>query len=226
MECTGHRPSPEDRTVHSIPAFLAVAAAVTLTPGPAFALLVQTALRHGRQVAWCTIAGNAVGVLAWGALSAAGVSALVVANRLAFEALRLTGAVFLLWLGVRCLLGRPPTTPPRSPTSASSPSLTGASSPGWRAARRGVINGVANPKLAVFFVALFPQFITPGAPVLPAALAMAATIVAMDVIWFGAVAAVVDRFRRAMRPHVVRRLEQGSGAVLLGVGVRLATEAR
>lgn len=90
--------------VRSIPSFLAVAAAVTLIPGPAFALVLQVAAVHGRRAALANIAGNSVGVLAWGLMSAAGVSALIAANQLAYDALRLTGAVFLLWMGVRALL--------------------------------------------------------------------------------------------------------------------------
>jgi threonine/homoserine/homoserine lactone efflux protein len=92
--------------VRSLPAFLAVAAAVTLTPGPAFTLVLQTAAVHGRRAALANIAGNSVGVLAWGALSAAGISALVAANQIAYEVLRLGGAVFLVWLGVQALRPR------------------------------------------------------------------------------------------------------------------------
>jgi threonine/homoserine/homoserine lactone efflux protein len=208
--------------MHSPIAFLAVAAAVTLTPGPAFALLLQTAAAHGRAVALANIAGNSVGVLAWGALSAVGVSALIAANALAYDVLRLSGAVFLLYLGVRALLAR---------GSASAVGVTPeATVPGRnlarRAARKGLVNCLANPKLAVFFVALFPQFLTPGTPVLPAALGMAAVIVLFDVIVYGSVAIVVDRFREAIRPIFMRRLSQASGAVLVLFGLDLAREAR
>lgn len=168
--------------MRSIPSFLAVAAAVTLIPGPAFALVLQVASVHGRRAALANIAGNSVGVLAWGLMSAAGVSALIAANQLAYDALRLTGAVFLLWMGVRALL--PISSQTRQP-AVSDPVASGqhSSRPAWRAARRGCFNSLANPKLAVFFVALFPQFLTPGTPVLPAALGMASVIVAFDVIW-------------------------------------------
>jgi threonine/homoserine/homoserine lactone efflux protein len=201
--------------VHSLPAFLAVAAAVTLTPGPAFALLVQVAAVHGRRVALATIAGNSLGVLAWAVLSAAGISAVVAASHEAYEVLRLAGAAYLLWLGLRAL------------SSPGAPAIGAAPAPAARrAARKGLVNSLANPKLAVFFASLFPQFLTPGTAVLPAALAMAAVIVAFDVLWYGAVAVAVDRVRRALRPHVLRRLEQAGGAVLVAFGLRLATEAR
>lgn len=203
----------------SIPALLAVAAAVTLTPGPAFALLVQVAAVHGRRVALANIAGNSLGVLAWGLLSALGVSALIAANQLAYDVLRLTGAAYLVYLGVRAVL------------ATRSPERVGTSHPLPRAdladaARKGLVNSLANPKLAVFFVALFPQFLAPGTAVLPAALAMASVIVVFDVLWYGAVAVSVDRFRRALAPRLLRRIEQVSGAVLVAFGLRLAADAR
>lgn len=215
--------------MRSLPAFLAVAAAVTLAPGPAFALVLQTAAVHGRRTALATIAGNSVGVLAWGALSAAGVSALVAASEVAYDTLRLAGAGYLVWLGVQAL------RPRRRDVAAPERAATANGEPGepatthrdaWRAARRGLVNSLANPKLALFFVALFPQFVAPGAAVLPAALAMAAVIVTFDVLWYGSVTLLVDRARRALRPRLVAAVEKVTGALLLGFGVRLAAESR
>jgi threonine/homoserine/homoserine lactone efflux protein len=210
--------------MHSLPAFLAVAAVVTLTPGPAYALLLQVAVTQGRRAALATIAGNSLGVLVWGALAAVGVSGLLAANRLAYDVLRLAGAAFLIWLGLRALLSR--TTAAASGEGSGPPPAARSGRAAWRAARRGLINSLANPKLAVFFVALFPQFLVPGAAVLPAALAMAGVIVAFDLLWYGSTALVVDRLRRVLRPRLTRSLQKVTGAVLLALGVRLATEAR
>ena len=212
-------------SMHSLPAFLAVAAAVTLTPGPAYALLLQVAATQGRRAALATIAGNSVGVLTWGALAAVGISELVAANRLAYDALRLAGAAFLIWLGLRALLSGRGGTTAAAPGEDLGPTAR-AGGVAWRAGRRGLVNSLANPKLAVFFVALFPQFLVPGAAVLPAALAMAGVIVAFDLVWYGSTALAVDRLSRALRPRLTRRLEKVSGAVLTAFGVRLATEAR
>ena len=208
--------------MHSLPAFLAVAAAVTLTPGPAFVLLVQTAAVHGRRVALANIAGNSAGVLLWALLSALGVSALIAANQVAYDVLRLTGAAFLVSLGVRSLSARSREAP-APPEAVRAPAVPGE---GLRAARKGLVNSVANPKLAVFFVALLPQFLRPGSAVLPAAVAMGCVIVAFDLVWYGTVAIVVDRFRRALGTRLLRRLERATGAVLVGLGLRLATESR
>ncbi len=75
-------------------------------------------------------------------------------------------------------------------------------------------------------MALFSQFLTRGAPVLPYALAMAAAIVLLDVLWYSALAFAVERARSLLKPHVQRDIERITGCVMLGLGVRLATEAR
>jgi threonine/homoserine/homoserine lactone efflux protein len=90
-----------------------------------------------------------------------------------------------------------------------------------------VITSVSNPKLAVFYVALFPQFVPAGAPVLASALLMAATIVAVDLVWYSTLAYAVARARRAFAEGPwARRLERVTGAVLVGLGIRLALERR
>jgi threonine/homoserine/homoserine lactone efflux protein len=198
--------------VHSVWEFLFVALIVTLTPGPATALVLRVAARDGRRAALATVAGNSIGVLGWASLSALGVSSLILASEVAYDVLRFVGAAVLIVLGVRSLLRRgadePMTAPPR---------LTG-----WKL---GLLTSGANPKLAVFFVALFPQFLSPGAAVLPAALAMGAVIVLYDVLWFSLLAWSVDRASRVLRPRVRRIMERTTGAVMIALGVSMVVEA-
>ena len=207
--------------MRSTPAFFAVAAAVTLSPGPAFALMLQIAARDGWRPAMANIAGNSVGVLGWGILSSLGVSALVAVNRVAYDVLHFGGAAFLICLGLRGLFA----ARARAGGDEAASQRARPRTP-WRAARKGVANSAANPKLAVFFISLFPQFVAPGRPLLPAALLMSLVIVGFDIAWYGTVAFLVDRLRRTVMPRVTRALQRATGAVLLGFGVRLATETR
>jgi threonine/homoserine/homoserine lactone efflux protein len=200
--------------MRSLPEFLLIAIVVTITPGPATATVIRVAARDGRRAATSAIAGNAGGVLAWGVLSAVGVSSLVVASQIAYDALRIGGAVVLIGLGVRSLARRAPARACRGRAEAGG---------GWRI---GLVTSLANPKLAVFFVALFPQFLSRDAAVLPTAVAMAATIVAFDLVWYSALAYAVDRAGALLRPRVQRRLEQLTGGAMVAVGVRLAADAR
>ena len=197
-------------------AFVAVAAVLSVTPGAATALVIRSALRGGMRDAVLTIAGNSVGVLVWALLSAIGVAAVVAASQVAFDALKLAGAVVLVVLGVQALLrarrgDESAAPPPRSDRAAF---------------RDAVLTSLANPKLSVFFVALFPQFVPDGAPVLPLTLAMGLLVVAIDFAWYSLLALLVRRAQRAMRGVVARRLEQLTGTVLIGLGVRLALAHR
>ncbi len=95
------------------------------------------------------------------------------------------------------------------------------------ALRDGIVTSLANPKLAVFFVALFPQFVPDGTSVVAATLVMATTLVVLDFIWYVALALVVARAKRAYdRSRLARRIEAVTGAVLIGLGIRVALEPR
>jgi threonine/homoserine/homoserine lactone efflux protein len=192
--------------------FLVVAVLLSVTPGAATALVVRSALRGGRREAFATTAGNSVGVLAWALLSALGVSALLAASQVAFEALKLAGAIVLIVLGVQALLRarRGEEVEPAPPREHGA------------AFRDGLVTSLANPKLSVFFVALFPQFVPDGAPVLPLTVAMGLLVVAIDLVWYSLLALLVARAHRAIAP----RLERVTGVVLVGLGFRLALENR
>jgi threonine/homoserine/homoserine lactone efflux protein len=91
----------------------------------------------------------------------------------------------------------------------------------------GLVTSFANPKLAVFFIALFPQFVPDGAPVLPVTLGMALLLIAIDLVYFSVLALVVSRARHAVvGSRLARRLERLTGAVMIGLGVRVALEQR
>jgi threonine/homoserine/homoserine lactone efflux protein len=198
--------------LHTLLAFLPVAAVLTLTPGIATALVVRSAVRGGRREALLVTAGNSLGILAWAVFAAVGVAAVVAASAELFTTIKLAGAVVLVILGVQGLFARKTDAPPPPPGAA---------------LRVGLVTSLANPKLAVFFVALFPQFIPDGAAVLPNALAMAATIVVLDLIWYSGLAWFVARTRRAFVEGAwLRRVERLTGGVLVGLGVRLALERR
>ena len=149
-----------------------------------------------------------------------GVASLVTASEVAYTALRIGGAAVLVLLGARSLLHRP-AQGTQEPDGAQGRKVRRV--PGWRS---GLATSITNPKLAVFFIALFPQFLRPHADPLFYVLAMAATIVAFDVVWFSTLAWAVDGARALLRPRVQRMMEKFTGAVLIGLGVRLASEAR
>lgn len=203
--------------------FLLVAVVVSLTPGPATATIIRTSARSGRRTALAAIAGNSIGVLLWATLSAVGVSSLILASRIAYDVLKFGGAVVLVTLGIRSLIhSRRAGAAPAADRGADRRTEARTIASGWRA---GLLTGVANPKLAVFFVALFPQFLDPSDPVLPYALAMALVVVAVDVVWFSTLAIAVDRAGSILRPRVNAWLERVAGGVMVALGARLAVES-
>lgn len=130
-----------------------MALVVTLTPGPGTATILRVAARDGRRAAMSAVVGNSAGVLMWAALSALGVSSLILASQIAYDVLRIFGAGVLIVLGLRSLLHRE-----RDATTASTLRLGRAA--GWRS---GLVTSASSPKLAVFSIALF----SPAAPDTP-----------------------------------------------------------
>jgi threonine/homoserine/homoserine lactone efflux protein len=193
--------------------FLPIAVLLTIAPGPATAMVVRNALRVGWRSAVMTVAGNELGVVTWALLSVLGISALVAASEVAYLALKLVGAGVLIWIGVQSLRRSGEAVEARA-TSA-------------RPFRDGVVTSLTNPKLAVFFVALFPQFVGDRAAVLPTTLLMAAMLVIFDFAWYTALAVMVSRARESfVRSSVGRWVERTTGAILIALGVRVAIEQR
>jgi threonine/homoserine/homoserine lactone efflux protein len=200
--------------ISTLISFLGVAVLLSLLPGPATALVVRSAAVHGRRQAFRTVLGNSTGILGWALASVLGISALVAASEAAFTTLKVVGAVVLVVLGVQAIRGGKAANEER-PGIARSPFA------------QGLLTSGANPKLAVFFVALLPQFVPSGAPVLPWTLAMALILIAVDLVYFTALAWVVSRAKRAvLGSRLTRRVEQLTGAVMIALGARVALESR
>jgi threonine/homoserine/homoserine lactone efflux protein len=200
--------------------FVPVAFLLTLSPGPAFALVVRTALAADGRSAVLAILGNGVGVITWALLSIAGITALIAASEAAFAVLRVAGAAVLVVLGVQYLRAAR-----RAEDGKADPGRDLPPPSGRGPFRDGLLTGVANPKLAVFFVALFPQFVPEGSNVLAATLLMGLLVVTFDLLWYGSVAFGVARAKRAfVGSRLARRIEQITGTVLIGLGLRMAVE--
>lgn len=206
-----------------IVAFAGVAAVLTITPGVDMALVTRAALEGGRAVALRTTLGIVGGLLIWAAASAVGIAALLGASATAFTVLKLVGAAYLVLLGLRTIGGT------LGQGSRQRPSVVpgGESSRAGAAFRQGLLTNLLNPKIAVFYATLLPQFIERGDPVLLKSLLLAAIHATMSLAWLSGYAAVVTRAGATLRrPAVSRTLERVTGVVLVGLGVRLALQER
>jgi threonine/homoserine/homoserine lactone efflux protein len=205
-------------------AFVAVAAVVIVTPGQDTALTIRNTLVGGRRAGMATAAGVASGQAVWTVAASAGVAALIVASEPAFVALKLAGAAYLVALGLQTLYGairgggRERTRGPRS----QEPRLTPRG-----ALRQGFLSNLANPKMAIFFTSLLPQFAPADGPAFPVLLAFGLLFCAMTFGWLCAYATAVARARNLLaRPRVRRTLDAVMGTALVGFGARLAAQQR
>ncbi|GAB2944629.1 LysE family translocator [Nonomuraea fastidiosa] len=201
-------------------AFVGACVLVAMAPGVSTAIIMRQTLRAGRGSGLAATLGNETGILLWGLAAAFGLSALVVASQLAYDVMRVTGAVVLVVMGAQALWQA---RKPAPVTAAEGEAVT--SHRGAYLAGLGTC--LANPKAAVFAMSFLPQFVPAGQDV-PLTLATLAVVwVLVDVLWYAlliwAVALAKDWLGR---PAVKRRLEQISGVVLIGLGVRMAVESR
>ncbi len=205
--------------VGSLVAFAGAAALVSMVPGPSTAVIVRQSVTSGRRAGVAAMLGNEAGVVLWGLAAAFGLSALLLASRVAYDVMRVAGAVFLVSMGVRALW--------RSRRDAGEVVAEVAAASGWRVFRLGLLTNFANPKAGVFAISFLPQFVPAGAPVLPVLVVFSLVWALIDVVWYLMLIWVAGRAGRAFARPVVRRwLERVSGVVLVGLGVRLAAASR
>ena len=200
--------------------FAVVAGLLTVVPGLDTALVLRSALTQSRTVAFATALGIGSGSLTWGAASAVGVSALLLASGGAFTVLRIVGAGYLLWTGVSLWRCRP--APDADDAEArgadavgadagADPSVVGA----WR---RGLLTNLLNPKVGAFYVVMIPQFLPAGAPHLAMGLALAGVHVAEGTAWFALLILLASSFRRWLTGERVRRgIDRATGTVLIAL---------
>jgi threonine/homoserine/homoserine lactone efflux protein len=203
--------------VGELAAFLALSAVVICTPGPDTALTVRNALVGGRAGGVWTAAGVAAGQAVWTVAASVGIASLLRASEPAFLAIKIAGAVYLVYLGVQSLrsawFARPHTADDRPRLH-----LT----PG-RAFRQGLLNDLGNPKMAAFFMSLLPQFVPAHQGTLAAFLLLGFLFCGLTFGWLAAYSIAIAKARRVLdRPRVRRTLDGVAGFVLIGFGIRLA----
>jgi RhtB (resistance to homoserine/threonine) family protein len=210
-------------------AFAGVAALVTITPGADMALVTAVTLRSGPRSGLLAAVGISVGLLIWAVASAVGLAALLAASAMAFTVVKLAGAAYLIFLGVQALwqarTGAVETS--TAPGHDQPASTEDGRRSLLRPLRQGLTTNLLNPKIAVFYTSLLPQFIRPGDPVLLRSVLLAGVHVVLGIIWLAWYASVLGRLgARLRRPRVRRMLQRATGTVLIALGIRLAVQER
>ncbi len=206
-------PTPE----HFVP-FLVATVVLVLVPGPTVVFVVSQAIAHGRRAALTSVAGNSLGVYLLVVAVAFGIGAVVSASVALFTVIKLAGAAYLIFLGIktfrerRMLVGGTGVTPP---------------SVGRRQFWRGFVVGITNPKAIVFFAAVLPQFVgreNPIGEMLVLGLIFVAIAMVLDSMW--GLAAGTARTWLARSPRRTAALGGMGGLMLIGLGAGLAISGR
>jgi threonine/homoserine/homoserine lactone efflux protein len=202
-------------------AFIGVAALLTIAPGADTALVTRNTLLGGRRSGFFTTIGICLGCLIHATASALGLSAILLTSARAFEIVKWTGAAYLIYLGAQGLLRRTGTG-----LKEESAGEERSANPA-RNFSQGLLTNVLNPKVAIFYLTFLPQFIAAGEPVLRKSLTLASIHITMGFVWLCAYASFLGAMGAVLqRENVKRRIETITGAVLLGLGVRLAFAKR
>jgi threonine/homoserine/homoserine lactone efflux protein len=198
-------------------AFIGVAIVVVVLPGPDMALVARNVLRYGRSAGYATSIGICTGTLGWAIAAAFGVSALLATSAVAFTALKLAGAAYLVFLGITTLRGHD--------VADADGARAGARLRWHRAWMQGLLSALLNPKLGVFFLTLLPQFVAPGDPPTLRIIQLALLFDLIGLTWLlvystmlGAIGAVLNR------PGPRRAMRWLTGTILVGLGVRVALD--
>ncbi len=199
-------------------AFAGVSLLLAVTPGPDMAVVTKNALAHGRRGVVLTTSGIALALLIWAGATALGLSALLRASASLLLVLKLAGAAYLAYLGIRTLIesrARPPDLLASAPPAA----------PAHAVFRQGFLSAISNPKLGVFFVTFLPQFVEPGQPVLGRLLELGLLFALIGWTWLNFYGLLVTRIREFITaPRVRQWMQRITGVVLLGFGARLVLE--
>ena len=199
-------------------AFAGVSLLLAVTPGPDMAVVTRNALAHGRRGVLLTTTGIMTALAIWVTATAFGVAALLRSSAELLFALKLAGAAYLAYLGIRTLIEsrrRPAELLAAAPPPA----------PAHAIYRQGFLSALTNPKLGVFFVTFLPQFVMPGQEVLPRLLELGLIFAGIGWLWMNIYGLLVTRIRAFITaPRVRQWMDRATGVVLLGFGARLAVE--
>lgn len=193
--------------------FVAICLLGALSPGPSLALVIKNSVNGGVATGYATSISHGLGVALYAAITAAGVAVIIVNTPMLFALIQYAGAAFLLYLGVKALMSKKPT-----PITEEKSSVTTQEINGWR---DGFLIAFLNPKLAIFFIALFSQFLSTDSGIEQKVI-MTATVGSIDAIWYCLVTFLISR------GNIINKLKENSyivdkitGCFLVALAVRV-----
>lgn len=196
-------------------AYLAASLAITIVPGPTVTIIIANSLRHGTTAGLLNIAGTVIGIAILILILAVGLASFVAGLSAWFDWLRIAGAIYLCWLGLKLVLKPPSLLSGEAPRP-----------PRGGFVLQGLLVILSNPKALLVFSAFIPQFVDPMKPTVPQVIFLGGTFLVMGAITDTAWAIAVGRAGKAVSRAGVRLISRFSGLFLIGGGIWLALSRR
>jgi threonine/homoserine/homoserine lactone efflux protein len=204
-------------------AFLGVAILVIVTPGPDTAMTIRGVVLGGRKGGLFTAAGVALGQIVWALATAAGLVAILLASEPVFQAIKLAGAAYLAYLGVQMLWS----AWRHNGHGGGGIKAEGRRLTAFAAFRQGLVSDLGNPKMAVFFASILPQFAHVGEGMLSGLALLGIVFAGLTFTWLASYALALARLGHLLdQPRIRRPFEAIMGSLLVALGIRLAAEQR
>lgn len=206
-------------TWSEIVTFVLVASLLVMSPGPNGALIAKTVPTSGRSAGFANVAGFVCAFYLHGALAILGISILLVQSATAFAIVKYIGAAYLCWIGIKALWSAVQDVDKTAEIAPAKKQRTLA-----RAYTEGFLTNALNPKVSMFYLAAFPQFITVGETTAASAFLLVFLHSMINLVWFGAMVLVLAKLTAVGRNgHFQRWLKGVTGVVFIAFGVKLAT---
>jgi threonine/homoserine/homoserine lactone efflux protein len=203
--------------------FTVTAGLLTITPGLDTALVLRTAAVEGRKQAMLAGIGICSGCLLWGAAASFGLSALLAVSGFAYSVLRIVGAVYLGYLGIKLVIRAFGSTSSISPAEAVWAENRNRDSSLWL--KRGLLTNLLNPKVGVFYLSFLPQFIPTGVPVWSFSILLALIHATEGLLWFLLLTNATELISSWLRQRrVVMALDSLMGVILIAFGLKLVLD--
>ena len=203
---------------HDLITFIVAAALLLIMPGPTDTLVVSYALTKGRRSAWLSVPGVTLGYITALVLSLLGLGAVLMASAELFNALKIAGAIYLVYLGIKTWRAPAPDI-----IEGDAPLQRGA----WRIMAHTYVVTALNPAGIAFYVAFFPQFIDVQAPFLPQVIVFGGTFILMGTLNSALYATLALQARRFLKTHTARKnMNRAAGGLLIAMGGMLGLAKR
>ena len=200
-------------------AFTVAVALLVITPGIDTMLVIRNTSRRGRMAGILTTCGIGLGVFVHAGLSAVGLSIILMQSALAFEVVKILGAIYLTWLGAKSLFSA--YGKHEGPDDITKAAIRNSKNSFFE----GLLTNVLNPKMAIFYISFLPQFVDQQQSIMLRSMILAAIHYTLGMIWLLLIVVAFDTFHSVLhRPSMRRWMEGVTGVVLIGLGLRLALE--